>query len=402
MAAQVAVVGAGAAGTLAALVAARHGARVTVYDTNAQVGRKLLITGNGRCNLSNAQVAPERYACADPPALALALERFGVAPTLTLFSELGLPVYATPDGWYYPLSESAASVADILAARLRELQVESRLQTKVADLRPVGSGWELALGGPDKWVRTERVIVACGGAAYPALGSKGELLPVLARLGHTVIPPRPALAPLIADVRHLHRLQGVRLDVAASLWDGSRELGATAGNLMFTQFGFSGPAAMDLAHLVNRHTGKELTLLIDLLAGRREPLLALLATRPEQALTLALEAVMPPKLAQALPELGGLPPVTIGGDLGVAAIERLLRLRVRVTGTRDLKEAQLSSGGVPLSEVQPETMASRLLPGLHLCGEVLDVVGPCGGYNLQWAWTSGVLAGAAAAQRHWT
>jgi hypothetical protein len=402
MAAQVAVVGAGAAGTLAALVAARHGARVTVYDTNAQVGRKLLITGNGRCNLSNAQTAPACYACADPQALALALERFGVAPTLTLFSELGIPVYSTPDGWYYPLSESAAGVTDILAARLRELQVELRLQTKVADLRPVGAGWELALGGPDKWVRTERVIVACGGAAYPALGSKGELFPVLARLGHTVIPPRPALAPLTADVRRLHRLQGVRLDVAASLWDEDRELGATIGNLMFTQYGFSGPAAMDLAHLVNRHTGKELTLLIDLLADRREPLLALLAARPEQALTLALDAVMAPRLALVLPELGGLPTDIASGDLDVAAIERLLRLRVRVTGTRDLKEAQLSSGGVALTEVQPETMASRLLPGLHLCGEVLDVVGPCGGYNLQWAWTSGVLAGAAAAQRYWT
>ena len=394
---RVAVVGAGAAGALAAIAAARQGASVTVYDTNAQVGRKLLITGNGRCNLSNTHVAADRYACDDSAALAVALARFGVIPTLALFSELGIPTHATPDGWWYPLSDAAACVAEILAARLQELGVALRMQTKVADLRPAGGGWELALGGPEKWVGAERVIVACGGAAYPALGSKGELWPVLARLGHTVIPPRPALAPITADVRRLHRLQGVRLDAAAALWAGDDRLGATMGNLMFTQYGFSGPAAMDLSHLVSRHAGRELRLEIDLLVGR-EPLLDVLTAYPDRPLTLALAAALPFKLAQALPELGGLSGDIPAGELSPAALADLLRLRVRVTGTRDLKEAQLSSGGVPLSEVQPETMTSRLLPGLYLCGEVLDVVGPCGGYNLQWAWTSGVLAGQAAAR----
>ena len=140
MAMALAIVGAGAAGTLAAIEAARRGARVTLYDTNARVGRKLLITGNGRCNLSNHRAAAERYACADPQALATALRAFGVEQTLALLGELGVPTYATADGWCYHRSDSAAAVADILAARLDELGVQVRLQTKVADLRARGAG----------------------------------------------------------------------------------------------------------------------------------------------------------------------------------------------------------------------------------------------------------------------
>jgi len=395
---EVAIVGAGASGTLAAIMAARNGARVTLYDTNARIGRKLLITGNGRCNLSNRAASAERYACGDRAALAAALNAFGVEPTLALLDELGIPTFATPDGWCYPLSESAASVADILAARLAELGVTSCLQTKVADLRPSGSGWQLALGGPDKWVGADRVIVACGGAAYPALGSKGELFTVLRRLGHTVLEPLAALAPITADVRRLHRLQGVRIDAHVSLWAGKELQGATYGNVMFTQYGFSGPAAMDLSHLVSRQQAAPLTLRLDLLGEYRSLLGQICTARPKAPLFLALAAFMPLRLAQALPELNGLP-----ADASAAAYadpqiaERIGCIDVRVTGTRSLQEAQVSSGGVPLAEVEPTTMASRVREGLLLCGEVLDVVGPCGGYNLQWAWTSGVLAGTAAA-----
>ncbi len=398
MSIELAIVGAGAAGTLAAIEAASRGARVNLYDTNARVGRKLLITGNGRCNLSNHRAAAERYTCADPQALATALQAFGVDQTLALFGELGIPTYATADGWCYPRSDSAAAVADILAARLDELGVQVRLQTKVADLRPHGAGWALALGGPEKWVPADRVIVACGGAAYPALGSKGELWPVLERLGHSMAPARPALAPIVADVRHLQPLQGVRLDVTSSLWLGGAVLACTRGNIMFTQYGFSGPAAMDLAHLVPRHPAQALTLQLDLLDGQRDLLRALAEARPAAPLSLALAGLLPLKLAQALPGLHGLSgearaSVLLDGDL----LADIGLLRLQAKGTRDLKEAQLSSGGVPLTEIEPLTMASLRAPGLYACGEVLDVVGPCGGYNLQWAWTSGVLAGRAAA-----
>ncbi|MEN6478611.1 MAG: aminoacetone oxidase family FAD-binding enzyme [Anaerolineales bacterium] len=392
------IIGAGASGILAAILAAQGGARVTLYDTNARVGRKLLITGNGRCNLSNLQAHASRYACADQAAISVALQAFGVPQTRDCFRRLGIPTFATPDGWCYPLSESAAAVAEILAARLAELGVILCLQTKVADLRPRGSGWELALGGPEKWVSTDRVIVACGGAAYPALGSKGELWPVLQRLGHTVLPAQPALAPITADVRSFHNLQGVRLDAQVSLWAGGECLGDTYGNVMFTQYGFSGPAAMDLGHLVHRHLDRALTLRVDVLAGRRELLHEIVAIHPNASLFLALAALLPIKLARALPGLSGLPADILAGELGTAdATGHFGQLEANVTGTRGLQEAQLSSGGVPITEIAPTTMASRLLSGLYFCGEVLDVVGPCGGYNLQWAWTSGALAGAAAA-----
>lgn len=394
----VAIIGAGASGTLAAILAAQRGARVILYDTNARVGRKLLITGNGRCNLSNLHAHPSRYACADQVALATSLQTFDVAQTRDCFRRLGIPTFATSDGWCYPLSESAAAVAEILAARLAELGVTLSLQTKVADLRRRGSSWELALGGPEKWVPADRVIVACGGAAYPALGSKGELWPVLRRLGHTVLPAQPALAPITADVRRFNDLQGVRLDAQVSLWAGRECLGDTYGNVMFTQYGFSGPAAMDLGYLVHRHLDSALTLRVDVLAGRRELLNELAVAHPDASLFLALAALLPIKLARALPSLSGLPADILAGELAAAdATGGFGQLDAHVTGTRGLQEAQLSSGGVPITEIVPTTMASRLLPGLYFCGEVLDVVGPCGGYNLQWAWTSGALAGAAAA-----
>ncbi len=400
MAVELAIVGAGAAGSLAAIEAARRGAQVTLYDTNARVGRKLLITGNGRCNLSNHHAVADRYACADAHALTHSFDVFGVEATLALFSELGIPTYATADGWCYPRSDSAAAVAEILTARLDELGVQVRLQTKIADLRQQGRGWALALGGPEKWVAADRVIVACGGAAYPALGSRGELWPVLARLGHTMVPARPALAPLLADMHALQGLQGVRLDAAVTLLHRSVALASTRGNILFTQSGLSGPAVMDLAYLVHRYPVEALMLRLDFLDGQRPTLYALAEAHPSAPLQLALAGLVPLKLAHALPELTGLAPEAPAGALLTSGLaERIGRLQVRVTGTRGLKEAQLSSGGVPLDELEPVTMASRRAPGLYVCGEAVDVVGPCGGYNLQWAWTSGVLAGRAAAAK---
>lgn len=399
----IAVVGAGPAGIAAALEAARRGARVLLYDTNPLVGRKLLVTGNGRCNVSNLHASPERYTCADLSFLARALALHGPRDTLALLEDLAIPTYATDDGWCYPLSDSAANVVELLTAALRLAGVEVHLQSKVRDLRPKMGGVAIVCGGPDDVVAADRVVVATGGMAYPALGSRGEFFPVLERLGHTVVPIHPALAPITANVKRLHPLQGVRLDVRLSLLGDGELLGETVGNLMFTQYGFSGPAAMDLSHLVNTHADRTLVLAIDLLPAHRERLGALLDTRRRAPTPLAtlLGAVLPAKVAPVVLDLAGVPLDAAIGTLSNDELGRvwglLGHLSVRVTGTRGFRFCQLSTGGVPVTEVEPETMASRVVRGVHLAGEVLDVVGPCGGYNLQFAFTSGHLAGAGAA-----
>lgn len=398
------IIGAGPAGIMAALEAARRGARVTLFDTNAVVGRKILVTGNGRCNITNVHAAPEKYTCADPAFLRAAFARCGYQETVARLRDLGILIYSTPDGWCYPLSESAANVAEILAAALELAGVEVRLQTKIADIRPERRGIALAIGGGPHTQTFDRVIVACGGKAYPALGSRGDLFPVLESLGHRIVPIRPALAPLTADIRRFHKLQGVRLDVALTLYDGDRVLGRTVGNMMFTEYGFSGPAAMDLAHLVSVRPGTYLTLEIDLLPSVKVALDELLARKRQEPfpVRVALGAILPQKLPPLVMSIAGMRPDARLSDVSDAELARLMEtltsLRATVTGTRGFQFAQVSTGGVPVGEVDPATMASRVVPCLHFAGEVLDVVGPCGGYNLQWAWTSGAIAGAGAAE----
>ncbi|MFH1084395.1 MAG: aminoacetone oxidase family FAD-binding enzyme, partial [Chloroflexota bacterium] len=317
--------------------------------------------------------------------------------------ELGILTYATPDGWRYPLSESAVTVAQALAAALELAGVEPYLQTQVTDLGRSEGQLHLVLGDPRQPVAVDRAVVATGGKAYPALGSRGAFFPVLGRLGHTIAPIFPALVPIMADIRPVHKLQGVRLDAGLKLYEGERLLGETFGNLLFTDVGLSGPAAMNLSHAVSTRPGAALTLSIDLLHAHRPALLALIARQRTQAVPMEviLGAVLPAKVPPVALELAGLGLDARLNVLNEGALARLLALlgdlRLRATGTRGFQHAQLSTGGVPVTEVAPETMASRIVPGLHLAGEVLDVVGPCGGYNLQFALTSGALAGQAAA-----
>ena len=415
----VGVIGAGPAGIMAALEAARRGARVMLFDTNAAVGRKLLVTGNGRCNISNDSATPSDYICDDPRFMAEMFAACNQPDTLARLAELGIPTYATADGWRYPLSDSAAAVADILAAQVELAGIELHLQTQVTDARtrmarpasehPASTGFDLELGGPGHTVHVDRLVAATGGKAYPALGSKGEFLPVLATLGHTIIPPRPALVPLLADIRPVHKLQGVRLDAQLTLYAGKDCLGTAVGNVLFTDTGLSGPAAMNLSHMVSLYSApaahdQPLTIAIDLLATHGAALDALLARRSGQPTPLRaiLEAVLPIKIPPVILALCNLPADVrldaVSPDDLARVLSRLRDLRLTVTGTRGFTHAQLSTGGVPAGEVDGRTMASRRRPGLYLAGETLDVIAPCGGYNLQFAWASGMLAGAAAAQ----
>jgi len=400
---RVAVIGGGPAGIMAALEAASAGAPVTLYDTNDTVGRKLLVTGNGRCNISHAGATPANYVCDSPDALEAILSRCGHEQVAARLAELGVLIYATPDGWCYPLSDAAATVVDALSAAVRLAGVELHLKTLVRDLVRDRQGLSVIAGDPERPRSFDRVVVATGGKAHPALGSTGRFYATLERLGHRVLPVHPALVPIEADMRRLNRLQGVRLDAELSIYAGETLLGRDTGNLMFTQSGLSGPAAMNLSHLVSTRPGQPLTAVIDLLAGNGEALRDLLAAKRRQPwpVSTLLGAVLPAKFPPLLLQLAGLPPDALLNALNEGQLEALLsaarHLTVRVTGTRDYSFAQLSTGGVPLKEIDPRDMASRLVPGLHLAGEVLNVLGPCGGYNLLFAQASGMLAGRGAA-----
>jgi predicted Rossmann fold flavoprotein len=402
---RVAVIGAGASGMMAGLQAASKGAAVTLFERNPVVGRKLLVTGSGRCNITNVAAAAPVYTCADPEWMRTLLGQFGVADLLAVLAEIGILVYKTSDGWYYPLSDSAHTVVDTFASALDQAGGTLSKSTQVTSIKAGKNGFTVCFSrdGREEEQEFERVIVSAGGKAYPALGSRGELFPVLEHLGHTVLPLHPALAPLLVDLGNLKALQGMRLDVGVSLWDGPQRLASSKGNLIFTEWGLNGPAVMDISHHVPANPQKAMELSLNLLAFFEEEFDRLLAQKRTSAMPLRvfLGAFFPPKVAATCIKNARLPEEIRLRQVSDSTLERLIErlkdTRLPVKGVRGFEYCQVSAGGVPVGEVDPLTLESRRVKGLYLTGETLDVVGPCGGYNLQYAFSSGALAGKAAA-----
>ncbi len=402
---EIAVIGAGPAGMAAALQAVWNGATVTLFERNAGVGRKLLVTGSGRCNLTNDAVAPEKYACADPQWMGTLLGRFGVGELTGFLRKVGIPVYKTSDGWYYPISNSAQSVVDALHNALLQAHVTIRLKTQVAGIQPAESGFRVRLAGDGgKDTRFEKIIIAAGGTAQPKLGSQGDLFPILAGLGHTLIPKRPALAPVEAELQSLKHLLGVRLDAGIELWAGATRVAGTAGNIIFTEWGINGPGVMDLSHFISADPKRKLELAIDFLRFVEADFSDLLREKRNTPtpLKVFLEAFFPPKAAGLLPQFGRLTGETPLNQIDEPALQSLIRslrdIRVKVNGVKGFEVCQISAGGIPVTEADPLTLESRRYIGMHLAGETLDVAGPCGGFNLHFAFSSGALAGLAAAR----
>jgi len=388
----------------AALQAAWQGASVVLFERNQAPGKKLQVTGSGRCNITNQAAGAEKYTCADVQWMHKLLASFGVGELLSLLTDIGIPVSPTHDGWYYPLSDSARTVVDAFASALQLAGVDIRFAHQVQDFFPDGNGWSVVTASPQGLQEGQytRVVVAAGGKSFPSLGSRGELFPVLSRLGHTVLPKRPALAPVLADMKEYKPLLGIRLDAGAALLEGTSELARTRGNLIFTEWGLNGPVVMDLSHCISARPGAALTLKLNLLEFHQPAYDSLLSRKRQTAtpLRVFLGAFFPPRAVDYFIQRMGQPDGVALQDMddGIlnALTNMLQALKFTVRGVKGFEFCQLSAGGVPVGEVDPVTLESNILPGLHLCGETLDVVGPCGGFNLQFAFSSGSLAGIAA------
>ncbi len=392
------ILGAGPAGMTAALMAARRNQPVALLDANATVGRKLLVTGSGRANLTNSDLALDRYVCDDPAWLASIFGKFGHAELIDFLKSVGVLTFAMADGWTYPLSESAQTVVDAFDAALRLAGVQLLLNKRVTAIRKHSAGFELKTDN-DEPLTCERLLVAAGGKAYPTLGSRGELFDSLRSLGHTLRPLVPALAPVTARMDAYQKLQGVRLDARVTLLRNGQTLQTTTGNLIFTQWGLNGPAVMDLSHNIARHPGEKLGLRLDLIFNCEDDLRSMIRAHRSDPLPLrvVLGAGLPPKVAPVILGLSSLAPdaaLDALPDREIELVFTLLKaLPIEVTGVRGFEFCQVTAGGVPVAEVDPQTMRSRVVPNLSLAGELLDVIGPCGGYNLQFAFSTGAVAG---------
>ena len=398
----IAVIGGGAAGMMAALAAAESGEhRVLLLERQARVGRKLAATGNGRCNLTNLGAEERRYHGADPTFVRPALAAFGPERTLAFYRSLGLLTVSEAGGRVYPYSDSANSVVDVLRFSLDARGVETLPGTPAEALFHVKRGFSLRT--PEGALEADRVILACGGAAGGKLGGVRDGYRLLESLGHRITPLRPALVQLRTGEGSTRALKGVRAQAALCLKKGERILGKGAGEVQFTEYGLSGPAVFDLSRLSEEGSEMELDVLprwsleevLDLLRRRAEVLPAhpagnlftgLVHNRLGRVL-LAAEGI-----AEARP-MGSLK----GSELQALAY-RAKRYCHRITGDLGFDHAQVTAGGADTAEFWPETMESRIVPGLYAVGEVLDVDGDCGGFNLQWAWSSGRAAGKAAAK----
>lgn len=392
------IIGAGPAGMTAALFAARAGRKVTLVDANPQVGRKLLVTGSGRANLSNQAVTAEKYTCADPNWMRTLLSTFGHQELMDFLHSIGILTFATPDGWVYPLSESAQTVVDAFDAALTLAGVERRLDSRVKSISPTRSGFDLQFEHTPP-LHCSRLIVAAGGKAYPTLGSRGDLFSALQSMGHSVIPLTPALAPVTCEMKPYQKLQGVRLDAHVRLYADNQPVDETTGNLIFTQWGLNGPAVMDMSHWISTRPAEKWQLHLNLLFKCESELRERISTQRKTALplTVVLGAALSPKVPPVVLALAGIPVYSQLNQVKDVQLEKLFNLLTAlpftVTGVRGFEFCQVSAGGVPVSEVNPRTLQSLRVPGLWLVGETLDVVGPCGGYNLQFAFSSGAAAG---------
>ena len=395
------IIGAGASGMMAALTAAEDaGNRVLLLERQARVGRKLLATGNGRCNLTNTNAAPAHYHGQTPDFAASALAAFSVTDTLAWFRANGLLTVTEPSGRVYPLSNSTNSVLDVLRFAIAEREnIELRTGICVTALRRTDTGFAAETEG--ETLRADKVIVACGGMAGGKLGGVQDGYALLGSLGHGRTALHPALVQLTTDPTYPRALKGVRADARLTLRTKRAVLAQRDGEVQFTEKGVSGPAAFDLARAVSTG-GEGLTLVLDLLRGYTpQEVLAMLEQRQRTAVHLTAEDLLTGalhnRLGKTVIRYVNLKPDTPLPELSRDALRQIVRackgFTLPVRGTEGFAGAQVTAGGINCGEFDPETMQSRLVPGLYACGEVLDVDGDCGGFNLQWAWSSGRMAG---------
>ena len=394
------VIGGGAAGMMAALRAAEDpNNMVTVFERQARVGRKLLSTGNGRCNLSNTQ-APQGHYHGEEAGFALkALAEFGAKETLAFFRSLGLLTVEEYGGRVYPLSNQANSVVDVLRFALERAGVRLVSGAAVEEIRHRGKKFTLRWAEGE--MQADAVIVACGGCAGAKLGGVMDGYQLLQSLGHSRTALRPALTQVRTDPTYPKALKGVKADALVSVRKGTKLLEQRRGEVLFTETGVSGTAVFELSRTVAAG-GEGLEVCLDLFPDLEEDdLMAHFRNSRSQLAALPANQILTGtvhnRLGQMLCKYAGIGQDMEAGRLSEGQLEKLLRacrdFRLRVTGVSGFESAQVTAGGIRTAEFCPDTLESRLVPGLFACGEVLDIDGDCGGFNLQWAWSSGYVAG---------
>ena len=394
----VGIIGAGASGMAAALAAAENpDVNVILFERQARVGRKLQATGNGRCNLSNIHAANGGYHGEHPDFVTPAISAFDPTATLNWFRKLGLYTVTEESGKVYPYSDQANSVVDVLRLNLEKPNITLKLGFDVEKLQKTDDGFLVV--GQDETVSCDKLIVCCGGLAGSKLGGTMSGYKLLAKLGHKSTKLRPSLVQIKTAWGGIAALKGVRANCRVEIYKDGALFNQSTGELQLTEMGISGPVVFEISRDVCYGSG-EWTAKLDFLPDwTEEQLLDEIEKRRETTLPMEelLTGILHNRLGRVLTKTAGVKGKTFAKELSNLEKEALCQavkaLEITLTEPLGMDSAQVTAGGVRTEDFDPETMESRLIPGLYACGEVLDIDGDCGGYNLQWAWSSGRAAG---------
>ena len=402
---EIAVIGGGASGMMAAITARKSGKEVIILERKDRILKKVLITGNGRCNITNVNANISNYFGKNISSVENILNSFNPQDTMDFFNGLGIICNEENRGKVYPLSGQASSVVDALRFEAERLGV--RIETEFYVRKIEKEGFKFKIYSEDrKKIEAGRVIIAAGGQSYPELGSNGSGFELAKELGHSVTRLSPSIVQLKTEKNQVKGLQGIKTDAAVTAYGDNKKICTYDGELLFTDYGISGNVVFNISFVMPLYKNVEFE--IDFMEKfDYNELYEILKERKKIMSHLTMEnyfnGMINKKLGQFLSKVSGIEKLSKPvKDLNDSEIRKLCtvlkKYRVKILDTTGFKNAQITAGGVSLDEVNPETLESKIVKGLYFSGEVLDVYGECGGFNLQWAWASGYIAGKNAAK----
>ncbi len=392
------VIGGGASGMMAALAARAQGAQVTILERNNRIGKKILATGNGRCNYTNVFANITDYN--NPDFVSYALSHYSPAKTIDFFKDLGIVPKVEKEGKAYPLSEQASSIVDVFLYALNQADVNIVTDAYVHNIIRVSQGFTIYLED-GRVFDADKIIVATGGKAMPNTGSDGSGYLLAKYLGHQVTEIFPSIVKLKLDSPYLKHLEGIKLPTKVALVVNNQIVQEEYNDIIFGNYGISGPAILDISRRANEFLmeGKQpyvkLTIVTGLSRKDVEKRFALSMDKPVDFSLIGL--INKRYISALLKEAGVEKQNTLVKDISKSQLNKMIELlfdwRFKIVGSKSFHDAQATAGGVSLEEIDNRSFESKLIPGLYFTGEVMDVDGRCGGFNLQWAWSSGYLAG---------
>lgn len=400
---KITVIGGGASGLVAAIYACNENTQVTLLERNESCAKKILVTGNGKCNYWNQDQDISHYHSDDLEKIQEIISREHQTEVLHFFDRIGI-VPKIKNGYYYPFSNQAISVKKALLLEASKKGVI--IETGVLVTAITKEDNHFIIQSDTKNYTSDKVILSVGSKAAPKTGSNGNGYRLIQTLGHTVISPLPALVQLTADTTYMKAWAGIRTDVKLSLYENKKKIAQQEGEIQLTDYGISGICTFNLSHFVTKGLAAKKEEIIEInflpfLTESKSEVIAWFNQREKelQSRTIkeSLEGILNYKLVQVLLKISKITPEQLWEDLSKSEqeelISNLISLNLKIEGSNSFEQAQVCSGGVPLTEIDTKTLESKKVPGLYLTGEILDVNGDCGGYNLGFAWMSGIIAG---------